>query len=322
MRKWIVSVVAVVLGIAPSMALAWNSTGHATVALIAYRELSDAQRKQIAQILKSHPHYQQLLLANKPADVDEGEWAFLRAASWPDMVRPARQGDRYKSPAITHYHRGPWHYIDIPFVVGDFKMPATHPSTRPEENAVTALKANLAIFASAESKPEDRAVALAWIEHLVGDIHQPLHAVSLYSEKFPNGDMGGNAQMVRTSSGVMRLHGFWDELLGTSDDYRAIVFLADEITRVANEQTTTLMHQTTSIDSWAQESHDYAVAITYLNGELRSTPSSDWDQKKVTAEQVPALPVAYEANAQALARQRILLAGHRLAQQLQAALKD
>ena len=97
----------------PFAVFAWNETGHMTVALIAYRRLSDEQKKQIGEILKSHPHYQLFLIEGKPADVDEGEWAFLKAASWPDFVRPYGN----KPETITKYHHGPWHYVDVPFVV-------------------------------------------------------------------------------------------------------------------------------------------------------------------------------------------------------------
>ena len=41
--------------------------------------------------------------------------------------------------------------------------------------------------------PADRADALCWVCHLVGDIHQPLHCVSLFNATFTSGDRGGNS---------------------------------------------------------------------------------------------------------------------------------
>jgi hypothetical protein len=38
-----------------------------------------------------------------------------------------------------------------------------------------------------------RAIALCWVLHLVGDIHQPLHAAALFSKDSLKGDRGGNA---------------------------------------------------------------------------------------------------------------------------------
>ncbi len=320
MRKTIVAIMAFTMALLPTAALAWNSTGHMAVAQLAYRELDEAQRKQIAAILKNHPHYREMLLAGKPESVDEGEWTFMKAAVWPDMVRPARPGDTFKSAAITRYHKGPWHYIDIPYLKGNYKLPpTTHPAA--ESNVLTAINENTNTLSSTQAKMEDRAVAIAWIEHLIGDVHQPLHAATLYSEKFREGDKGGNEQTVRSASGVMRLHSYWDELLGTSDDYQAITFIADEASKAPNSETAARLKQNTPPQAWADESHNAAVALVYLGGELRSSPSKDWDDKKVSYEQVPQLPVSYEINAAALARQRILLAGHRLAEQLKAALK-
>ena len=75
----------------PNAALAWNETGHMTVALIAYRQLSDSQKQKVAEILKAHPHYKLRLNADLPDGVNADEWAFLRAATWPDRNRPPRK---------------------------------------------------------------------------------------------------------------------------------------------------------------------------------------------------------------------------------------
>jgi hypothetical protein len=39
----------------------------------------------------------------------------------------------------------------------------------------------------------------AWLFHLVGDIHQPLHTVQLFTREYPNGDRGGNEICVRVT---------------------------------------------------------------------------------------------------------------------------
>ena len=43
-----------------------------------------------------------------------------------------------------------------------------------------------------DNDPERKAIALAWLYHLVGDIHQPLHTAQLFTVDSPNGDTGGN----------------------------------------------------------------------------------------------------------------------------------
>ena len=220
---WIAFAVVVALG--PRTLLAWNEAGHGVVALIAWQQLDAQQRRQVGELLKHHPHYEKYLAARTPNGVDVNESAFMKAAVWPDWVRPARpgsEGELYKGPEITSFHRGEWHYISTPWVVPQDRTkvdPATRPAaTQPAtENVLTALEANAKILADASAKPADRAVALCWIMHMVGDIHQPLHAIAMYSQDFPDGDRGGNAIIVRENDNVIRLHAYWDGALGNSD---------------------------------------------------------------------------------------------------------
>src|ERR1700733_8864378 len=84
-------------------------------------------------------------------------------------------------------------------------------------------------LAAADTDAGERAIALCWVEHLVGDIHQPLHAGEAFTEKHPTGDLGGNALAVNTPSGVYNLHSVWDELLGTNNDFAVVSFIAHDI---------------------------------------------------------------------------------------------
>jgi S1/P1 Nuclease len=186
-------------------AVAWNETAHMVVALIAYRRLSDEQRKQVGEILKAHPHYKSILIAGKPPDVDEGEWAFLRASFWPDMVRPSAG----KPEEITKYHRGPWHYCDFPFIAPKDKATIDAAQLKAnDESLLTALPACMAKLGRSDSSGEEKAVDLCWVLHLVGDVHQPLHAAALYSEEYKLGDMGGNALAIRNRGTPTRLHAY------------------------------------------------------------------------------------------------------------------
>jgi hypothetical protein len=77
----------------------------------------------------------------------------------------------------------------------------------------------------------EKAIGVCWLLHLVGDLHQPLHAVSYYDEEHPNGDKGGNGFFVRAKEGgaVINLHQFWDCLLGNDQKYRGAGNLAIEL---------------------------------------------------------------------------------------------
>jgi hypothetical protein len=49
--------------------------------------------------------------------------------------------------------------------------------------------------------------------HYIGDIHQPLHATSRFTSKYPEGDRGGNSFALTSSDGVTQLHALWDSVL-------------------------------------------------------------------------------------------------------------
>jgi hypothetical protein len=42
-----------------------------------------------------------------------------------------------------------------------------------------------------KATPEERAVYLSWLIHLIGDEHMPLHCCSLFASEYPAGDKGG-----------------------------------------------------------------------------------------------------------------------------------
>ena len=63
-----------------------------------------------------------------------------------------------------------------------------------------------------ENDAERKAIALSWLFHLVGDVHQPLHTAQLFTVEYPNGHRGGNEICVRVTQArqPMDLHRFWD----------------------------------------------------------------------------------------------------------------
>jgi len=92
-------------------------------------------------------------------------------------------------------------------------------------NILTAIAENERIVRSG-TEPEKRVIALTWLIHLVGDIHQPLHSVQIFTTDYPNGDRGGNLICVRPSESgkPMNLHRLWDSLLTSTNKLGAIVF--------------------------------------------------------------------------------------------------
>src|SRR5437762_3194570 len=103
-------------------ARAWNDTGHFLVARIAYLQLQPGQRQAIFRKLQKHPHYETSLAYRRPAEATEMEWAFLRASTWSDYIRPPRNfsGEVAEHPKYK-FHRGPWHYVNFPYRAGQME---------------------------------------------------------------------------------------------------------------------------------------------------------------------------------------------------------
>jgi hypothetical protein len=284
----------------PTSALAWNEKGHMVTARLAWRQLTEAQRSQVLAILKNHPHYQEYLAANRPEGFSEDEWVFLRATTWADWVRGRQQFDHPT-----------WHYINYPIVpAGSAFDPAKHEPPAKQENAVNQLA--VCMDKIKNGSEEEKAVYTTWLFHLVGDIHQPLHCTAVFSERFPEGDRGGNLAMIRISSKPINLHAFWDGLLGKGITPGEIGKDVQEIEQVMKDKDKEVKqelggHQT--FESWAREGLELSKKVVYLDGQLRVAVAR-------SNEDVPEPPAEYAASCGRVARVQIGKAGRRLAEQL------
>jgi S1/P1 Nuclease len=101
-------------------------------------------------------------------------------------------------------------------------------------NILTALADNESVIKN-NSDPQRKAIALAWLFHLVGDIHQPLHTAQLFTVEYPQGDRGGNEICIRvTQAGQpMDLRRFWDGVITSSSN---LTRLRNEATALRNRQ--------------------------------------------------------------------------------------
>jgi hypothetical protein len=158
----------------PLPASAWNIPGHMLSAAIAYQVRSQESPQSIDKVkavLEKHPWYAnqwQARLQDAPV-ADHGLVLFMQAARWADDIR---SGDKTQN-------RPPWHYINLPFKPEG--QPTTVQIREPEPvNILTAMAENESMVKNG-SDPERKAIALAWLFHLVGDIHQPLHTTQLFT---------------------------------------------------------------------------------------------------------------------------------------------
>ena len=199
----IASVVLLTLAVLPLPASAWNIPGHTLSATIAYQVLQQENTQSIEKVkalLEKHPWYANqwhARLQDVPV-ADHSLVLFMQAGRWPDDIR-------FRDKA---QNRPPWHYINLPFKPEG--QPATVQIREPEPvNILTAMAENDSVVKN-ENDSERKAIGLAWLFHLVGDIHQPLHTAQLFTIDYPKGDRGGNEICVRvTQAGQpMDLHKF------------------------------------------------------------------------------------------------------------------
>jgi hypothetical protein len=293
----------IVIVILSTPAFGWNYHGHMVAARLAWGQLTEDQRGKVSAILKKHPHYEEFLTAEKPEDFTIEEWAFLRAGTWSDWVRAHHK---------EQFNRPTWHYINYPIVPAGSKVdPAKHEPPAKEVNVVNQLA--VCVEKIGKGSDEEKAIYLTWLCHLIGDIHQPLHCTALFSETFPDGDRGGNLAIIRTPTGAMNLHAYWDGLLGTGTSAEVIGKDVEEIEKLMKDKADDVkeMKAHTTFESWGREGLELAKKFVYLNGELKVAAG-----RGLRAEDAPELPGDYAANAGKVARVQIGKAGTRLADQL------
>jgi S1/P1 Nuclease len=316
--------------VAAAPAAAWNGVGHLMVAKVAYDGLGDAERHKAHELLKQHPHYTSYLIKNRPTGAAEDEWAFLRAAAWPDHIRGPLPPEK-PDPAVIRYHRPGDHYVNVPiFPKGVSEEFCARVRARPgQHDVVSALQQRVAELTLRTAAADDKAVALAWLMHLTGDIHQPLHCGTLYTEDlFPTGDAGGNGTGVRVNGVPVRLHTYWDGLLGKALDLPAEVKDTPEYTelaykvaclgaaRLAKDHPRDTLEEVKKADfkDWMAESSELAVRVAYWDGEIaRVAVKVPPGFNAPIPEGAKEVPDGYATRAAEVARRRAALAGYRMA---------
>lgn len=290
-------------------AFAWNKAGHMVTGSIAYAVMKKEHPKELAKVvalLKTHPQYDALwkesLEILKPEDRDEA--LFMFAARWADDARPFPQ-----------FHHDKWHYVNVPFIPPG-QPDSVKPPESPKESILTAFAENLAVVKNPNAKDYEKAVALCWLFHLVGDGHQPLHAATLFTTVYKEGDRGGNLFYVKAPGApeTINLHYLWDGLVQGSDKIQDARNRATEL-RLRPEFRKKKLKELSDrkFDHWVMvESSRLGKEVAYRNGDLKG--SAD---KTAGVE----LPADYLPKAKAVAERRLVLASYRLSDVLAAAVK-
>ncbi|WND03910.1 S1/P1 nuclease [Temperatibacter marinus] len=172
---------------------AWGQNGHRITGAIAEMYLSEEAKAAIKEIL--------------------GGESLAEASTWADFMRSSKEDFWKKS--------GPYHYVTVP--KGKVYLNVGAPE---RGDSVTALKMFSAVLTSEKTALADKQRALRFIVHIIGDLHQPLHAGD-------GTDRGGNDFKVKYFGQDSNLHRVWDTQMiqGQNLSYRDYVeFLKNDYT--------------------------------------------------------------------------------------------
>jgi len=159
------------LMLAPAKAFAWGATGHRVTGALAQPLLSPKAKAEIEKIL--------------------GTETLAEASTWADEMRSSPE-PFWQSTA------SPYHYVTVPpgKTYADVGAP-------PEGDSVVALTKFAATLKDKAASREDKALALRFAVHIIGDLHQPLHVGN-------GSDKGGNEVQVTFFGQPTNLHAVWD----------------------------------------------------------------------------------------------------------------
>ncbi|HEV7902221.1 MAG TPA: S1/P1 nuclease [Pyrinomonadaceae bacterium] len=305
-RKIISLLFAFALLFSQTSAFAWGDTGHMVVAQIAYSRLNPTAAARVAELVK-------LIHANYSFKDQKGNTKFVNKTYTPITI--ANYMDDMRDHPVLKNKLAPMHFTNDPFFDGipEKELAAVPVNIQAQiQESAEMLRANA--FSKTKQKMLKEATHLAYLFHLVGDLHQPLHCVSRYSEEHPQGkgDQGGNLFFLDPADAhgkhKEKLHGYWDaggrqfdfvsRPLSTAgfEKIREFAFAAMKTYPAKRPE-----WKVAEVGEWVRESHDLAVENAYRDAQGNSlTQFAEPDEK-------------YRERAQEIARRRVAMAGYRLA---------
>lgn len=301
-------VFAVVMVSRPSNA--WHEAGHRAIGIIAYEGLSPDAKAKLDDILANLPD------ANTPEGSVQPPDPFKElsdhfqittkpqitavtldvASVWPDWIRR------------SWLDRPDWHYVNL-----SINGPGGNADKVTGGRAIDVIKSMVDVLRDPGSGKTTKAIALAWLTHVLGDIHQPLHAVAYFDSLHPTGDRGGNSYFLKPQNSKARipnLHSFWDGIVGEGpEDVPSLVAKIKQMPAPDPEQTRVEVSNIgESASQWANESLEIARKEVYRIGsdgapKLSANPS----EFNATSYRVEAEPIAYKRVQLAALRLRSVL---------------
>lgn len=298
-----ISILLVTMFCVVGSALAWDDTGHKVTAYIAWQRMTPEVRDRVIKILLSAPEDSQIATFYLPYGSRQPETKkrefFMLMASWPDIIRDKSFETRFKK-----YANSNWHYADTFWKFEDGKVVFVD-NVEPSGLAMQKLN-DFDKLIRGSGPDSDKAVAIAWLEHLIGDIHQPLHMSGKVSDSNPKGDQGGNLFLL-TPKGTPRdkqlnLHSFWDSIIAQNEpnikdrcDADYIDPIADAIIKKFPYDNEKAKLNKDRFELWGKESLDIATSFVYRDIKFFELPTEN-----------------YKKNAFEIAQERMALAGYRM----------
>lgn len=217
--------------VATSKAHAWGDEGHQTVCEIAYRLMNDKARAEVQRLLGAIPDRDKEQVLDRVKVSSDGQFLFNMSCTWADEFKYGGGYDKYSS----------WHYVNVP---RDAKKVTSGDCSR--KCVAFAVIEFARKLQKEDSSDWEKLKALMFLGHMVGDIHQPMHA------GFAD-DQGGNKTIVRSApDGCRKMHRIWDTCM-IRDSGRTWSELADELMNELDMDYARRTHQIKPYD-WATES--------------------------------------------------------------------
>src|SRR5262249_54272982 len=156
---------------------------------VAFQHLTTPAKAKVFTLLKLNPQYKSWIAGLPPSASTErlNRRAFIEAAHWPDFIKsvPSYHDDgpdggntppnspsasqNIGYPDLNRHNYG--HFVDNPS-----SDDGSQPQPFPAVNALSEIVLLSAALASPATSDPIKSYDLVWLIHLVGDVHQPLHA--------------------------------------------------------------------------------------------------------------------------------------------------
>ncbi|MEO7660733.1 MAG: S1/P1 nuclease [Pyrinomonadaceae bacterium] len=303
-RTAIIFLFAAILCGANISAYAWDETGHKISAYIAWHQMTPDVRERVVKILLDSPEDSQiatfyLSYGSRREEVRKREF-FMLMATWSDIVRDRSFDTRYKK-----YHHGNWHYSDWFWTQKDGRIEYLAP---PDDGGMAVDKiTEFDRLIRGGATNSEKAVAIAWLEHLIGDIHQPLHTSARVTDLEPKGDQGGNLFLLTPKDTPRErqknLHSYWDSIIVYNSPNKKSECDAEYIDPLANSIIKDFPYRKMQdkiapgrYEEWAKDSLTFAQNDVFSSDLKRFEMPSDKYKKKAVK----------------IAEERLAIAGYRM----------